>query len=566
MFYDSVVANTYYMFAARTVPFEGSSVETPGDSLNDTYLELNERMIFGKHITSNDIRYMIERREWETGTVYPIYDHEDDDLASKRFYVVTLDGDEYSVFKCIDNDNDSVSLVKPIRSETSPGDDFYRTSDNYVWKLMYTVPESSFEKFATSKYFPLEVDTQIANNAIAGGIECVRVENAGSGYRNFVEGTVSQINISGNPRKFYVQSDTDTLATATNYYTNSAIYITSGSAQGQLRSITEYGIENNRKYVIVDSSFSPAISAGDGFEISPNIIVTGDGTGFQGRGIVNETSGSIERVEIINRGTGYTQGVGTVVANTASFDANTFNASTVRPIISPIGGHGSNQQKELFARNVGISVDFIGDDFPTANNDFRTFGILKDPSFRRAELTLDSVNELSSGDIIIQANTGAQGTISSIDVGNTSILLSNTQGVFNTTDILDVANTSNAYSISTIDYNNDTFDQRLTLNVTMTFLSGFQRDERVVQQNTNASGIVHEYAAGVLKLTDVQGNFAVSTTSVIVGQTSSARAVINSITQPDMIKGTGEAMYIQNIEPIIRADDRTERTKIIIGF
>lgn len=564
MFYDSLSANNYFVYVARTVPFDGNGVEEPGDSLNDTFLELNERMIFGKHITDDDTRIMIKNKSWTPGQVYPIYDDLNDNLDDQNFYVVTRDGDEVSVFKCIDNDNDAVSLVKPIRSETSPNDNFYRTSDNYVWKLMYTVSGNSFDKFATSKYFPIEVDADIANNAIAGGIECVRVEVAGAGYDNFIEGSISQINIGGNPRKMYIQGESGELASPTGYYTNSAIYITSGNAQGQLRSITSYGVENNRRFITVDASFSPAIAATDTFEISPNVIVTGDGTGFQGRAVINETSGTIERVEIIDRGTGYTQATATIVANTAGFDTNAFSAGSARPIISPIGGHGSDPQKELYGHLVGVSVDFAGNELPTANNDYRSFGIMKDPTFKDAQIQLNTSVGLNENDVIIQSNTNATGTITDIDVANNVITLGTVTGVFNATDTISVGNTE--FTVSSILDNNDTFDQRLVLDTSLTFGAGFQKDETIIQQNTNASAVVHQYDSGTIRVINVQGNFLVSTTSVIVGQTSGTRAVINTITQPDMIKGSGEAMFVQNIEPITRADGRTERTKIIIGF
>lgn len=563
-FYDSVINDNYFVFTAKTLPWSGGTPDTPGTSLDDTFLTINEEMIFGKYVTSSDISFMIENKEWEINTVYSIYDHEDDSLDTKDYYVVTRDGDEYSIFKCIDNNNNSPSLIKPIRSETSPSDDFYRTSDSYVWKLMYTVSDETYDKFATSKYVPLIEDAEISNNAIAGGIENIRITSAGTGYKNYLSGTISQINIGGNTRKLYIQSSTSTLSTELNYYTNSAIYITSGAGQGQLKSIVEYGVEGNNRYVILDSSFSPPVAAADEFEISPNVILVGDGSGFQGRAIIDETTEGVERIEIINRGTNYSQAVATVVANTVAFDANTFAAATIRPIISPRGGHGSDPKIELFGRYVGVSVDFIEDSLPAANNNFHRFGIIKDPVFRRADLKLNSVSGLANGDIIVQANTGATGRISSVDVGNTSIILESVQGVFDSGNTIVSGNST--FTVSTINKNNELFDQRTVLDITITFGSAFQRDEIVVQENTLASGVIHESSSGQLKLVNVQGNFAISGISTIIGQTSGTRAVINNITQPDMIKGSPDTIYIENIEPITRSADRTERTKIIIGF
>lgn len=567
-FYNSVLSDNYFVYASKTTPFEGtvSTIPTPENSFKGTVLDVSEEMIFGKNITLNDVRLMIQKKEWDVGKVYPIYDHEDGDLEDRDFYVVTQDGDEYSVFKCIDNNNNSLSLIKPIRSETSPSDAFYRTSDNYVWKLMYTIEDIVYEKFSTLDYVPLEINSEIVDNSIPGGIESVKVENAGVGYKNYISGTVSQINIGGNPRKLYIQSDNEVLSATANYYTTSAFYVTFGSAQGQLKSIVEYGTEGNNKYVILDSSFSPNVQAGDEFDISPNVIVIGDGTNFKGRAIIDEETDSIERIEIIDRGTNYTQANATIVSNTSSFDTNEFTDGVVRPIISPNGGHGSDPQKELFGRYVGVSVDFVEDNLPAANNNFYSFGLIKDPTFRRAEMILDQVTDLANGDILTQETTNATGSILTANNLTNEVVLNNVEGIFSVEDTITSDSSNTVYSVSNILKNNDIFDQRTSIDVTVTFGTSFEKDEIVTQSSTNASAVVYEFTNGTLKLTDVQGNFAISNISTINGSKSGTRAVINNIEEPDMIKGSADTFYIQNVEPITRASDRTERTKIIIGF
>lgn len=567
-FYNSVLSDNYYVYVSKTTPFEGDedTIPQPENSFKGTVLDVNEQMIFGKKITENDVRFMIERKQWDVNEVYTSYDHQQENIEDTNFYVVTQDGDEYSVFKCIDNNNGEVSLIKPIRSETSPADDFYRTSDNYVWKLMYTIEDNVYDKFSTSSFVPIEEDPQIANNAIPGGIESVKVENSGAGYKNYISGTVSQISIGGNPRKLYIQGDSDTLSTTSNYYTDSAFYVTFGNAQGQLKSITEYGIEGNNKYVILDSSFTPQIEAGDQFEISPNIIVSGDGTGFKGRAIIDEETDSIERVEIVDRGTDYTQAIAEIASNTASFSSDQFTKASVRPIISPKGGHGSDSQVELFARYVGISLDFVEDNLPAANNDFYSFGIIKDPVFREAELILNDATDLSNNDIIIQANTQATGTISVVDQLTNTVTLENVQGVFNDQDDITSNSSNTVYTVANITKNNETFDQRTSIDFTVTFGNGFEKDEVVTQESTNASAIVHQIDGNTVKLINVQGNFAISNVSTLNGTKSNTRAVINNINEPDMIKGSADTFYIQNVQPITRTSDRTERTKIIIGF
>ena len=78
--------STYYVFAARSLPFtDDDDPPSPNTALYDTTYSLYDEMLFGKKVTSADIKHMIRNIPWVTGTVYDSYDHADTTLSSKNF-------------------------------------------------------------------------------------------------------------------------------------------------------------------------------------------------------------------------------------------------------------------------------------------------------------------------------------------------------------------------------------------------------------------------------------------------------------------------------------------------
>jgi len=109
-------------------------------------------------------------------------------------------------------------------------------------------------------------------------------------------------------------------------------------------------------------------------------------------------------------------------------------------------------------------------------------------------------------------------------------------------------------------------DQTLKINVSFIFESSFAQGERIVQEVTNAEGFVFQIDDNITKVVEIKGVFAASPSFTVTGQTSGAIGVINSIEQPDIKIRSSGILYIQNILPIKRSEDQTERVKLIIGF
>ena len=104
-------------------------------------------------------------------------------LENAIFYVVT---DEYNVYKCLDNNLNSQSVVKPTGTTVDP----VIVSDGYMWKFLYNIPIALRNKFFTDQYMP--VVTALRNQFYSnGGLQSIRIDKAGSGY------TSGSINVQG---------------------------------------------------------------------------------------------------------------------------------------------------------------------------------------------------------------------------------------------------------------------------------------------------------------------------------------------------------------------------------
>lgn len=396
-FVQSVLDNAaYYVFAAKHTPFGvgqgGGSDETPPvpqDTVVSSIQVYND-MVFGKKIKSDSIINMIKRHEWTENGIYDMYRDSDTDLSSKLFYVVIDDSVELNVYKCLFNNNGAKSTQKPFGKDNTP---IEFPQDGYIWKYMYTIDQFNIRKFATSEYVPVTPNQEVANAAVSGSIEIINVDNSGAGYNNYTIGEfpdTASIAVSATDLKFGLDVSASSIDT---FYKNCLIRMTSGVATNEYRLITDYTITNGRKVITIDRVFNNRPNAGDEYEIYPNVFVydvSGTSTAnCVARAIVNSAIGNaISRVEVLTTGTGYR--LATAKIKSANIVSVTSDA-VVTPIISPPGGHGSNINNELFGRFVGISSSFIGNNEPlSANNDYRTVGLIKSPLYANVSITLDA--------------------------------------------------------------------------------------------------------------------------------------------------------------------------------
>lgn len=392
--------NQFYVFAGRHMPWPNTSPLPITDSVLETDYTIFEELIFGKIVTPDDVKMMIDRHDWTSGTVYTRYDDQDTDLFSKNFFVVSYEGGAYHIFKCLDNANGLASTSQPLLSETSANEENYTTADGYRWKYMYTIDTPTYNKFTTNDYIPVTPNTIVSQFASNGSIETILITIGGNNYYSYANGYFSEVAVAGNTLVHAIDSGSSN----NQFYIGSAFYIASGTGAGQVRKISNYNVIANQRLVSVDSVFNPQPDLSSQYIITPYVNIMGDGSNAAAIAIVNTTSKAIQRIDMISSGSGYTYANVYITGNTGTLLANSAEA---RAIISPRGGHGSDVSKELNANKLGISVIFAGSEANTIStrNDYSRVGILKNPTYSNVEITYSSnVGVFLTDEVVVQYN------------------------------------------------------------------------------------------------------------------------------------------------------------------
>ena len=392
-------ANTaYYVFLGNHLDYANSTIMQPVDSVFETTIDTYKNMIYGKRVAPNDIKLMIPRNDYVSNKVYDMYDDQmgESNLAlfNSNYYAVVNADAYYHVFKCLDNNGNSNSTVKPEFSEIDAQDEYYQTSDGYVWKYMYTTDSTTVNRFATIDFFPVAENTAVSSAALPGLINVIKVENAGRGYDNYCNGVfrVSDLRIDGDARKYSINSAL-TAPLTDNFFKDCYIYITSGTGMGQYAKIVDYQVNSTIKAITLLNEFSRIPAADSTFEISPGIEINGDGTQTseaEARAIIKESGNSIQRIEMLNLGGGYKFATASVLAHQSVGVANT---ATIRPIFPPPGGHGKDAAAELGSTSICISTKFSNADISIPKiNDYRTIGLLQDPLFANVVINYENAS------------------------------------------------------------------------------------------------------------------------------------------------------------------------------
>ena len=315
--------NSYYSFIGLPNPTTlqsdwDSNPPAPKDNLDE---ENNywDTMIALKKITSSDVRQVIQKRVWNSGTIYDMYRHDYSrsniakvsgatNLYSASYYVLNSD---YRVYICLQNGTDPEnpsgrpSLDEPTFTDLEPRS-AGTSGDGYIWKYLYTIKPSDIRKFESTDFMPVPSDWSTGNdnasvrdNSVDGSIKIVTITNRGVGL-----GTAN-----------------------TTYY---------------------------------------------------RIPIKGDGSGAECTIVVNNDQ-QVETITVSNQGSGYTYA--NVDLSSGGFPTG-ITAPTFNVIMSPKGGHGSDIYRELGAYNVllysRIENDDQNPDFITGNQIARV-GIVENP-------------------------------------------------------------------------------------------------------------------------------------------------------------------------------------------
>ncbi len=205
-FFQSFFNNNIYIYIGKNTPWASNEnddnfvLPSPGFTDQSFKDELKD-IIALKKVTSSDICLGIKRYNWVINTLYDAYSaHDSFQLrkhfipSSNPFYVIT---DEYNVYKCINNNHDSLSKIKPSGQFLEN----ITLDDGYVWKFMYNVPEELRIKFLSSQHIPIldnsynfssynpqKLVMQASKN---GTIERIEVVSSGTNYSDNTEIIIS---------------------------------------------------------------------------------------------------------------------------------------------------------------------------------------------------------------------------------------------------------------------------------------------------------------------------------------------------------------------------------------
>jgi hypothetical protein len=261
------------------------------------------------------------------------------------------------------------------------------------------------------------------------------------------------------------------------------------------------------------------------YEIAPTVRIIGDGQGAIAVSTVNGTIGfanAISSINVIAPGSGYTQANVTVFSNTLYG-----SGAVVTPVISPLEGHGADTITQLGARYAGMTVKFDTSSneswYYPSNISFRRVGIMKNPRF--ANLTVQTV-DYTSVDLNIANQVG-------VWIADEYVFQSTTNAIArvisSNSTVLKVYDTSGTFAQSNTIAGLTSGTSADVIGVTsVRFVEG----ERVVQDNTNASGTVFVYVGNTtIYMSNVAGQL--SNNQVIRGQQSNAVATVSSIFSAD---------------------------------
>jgi hypothetical protein len=317
-------ANSYYSFVGLTnsTDYKEDWEQTPLSPIDsfDNYNDIWDTIIGLKKINSDDVRQVIRRINWQSGTTYDMYRHDisrnnlskpsnKTSLYESNFYVMNSD---YRVYICLHNGTDPEnlngrpSLDEPTFTDLEPRPAGV-SGDGYVWKYLYTIKPNDIVKFDSLNYIPTPKNWQ------------TNTENA------------------------TIRENADNIAS------------------GQLKIIT---ITNRGSGLGTSRSYT-------------NVPILGDGSGAEATIVVGNDS-AVESINITSGGQDYTYGI--VDLNSAGVTGDTLPTFDV--IIPPPGGHGKNVYRELGARSIlvysRIENDNLNPDFITGNKIARV-GIIKNP-------------------------------------------------------------------------------------------------------------------------------------------------------------------------------------------
>ena len=198
-------SKSYYSFVGLTNPSDyqsdwDSDPPAPKDNF-DQENDYWDTMVALKKINSADIKQVVPKRSWSSGTTYDMYRHDYSRTntaavsGSTSLYLATyfVMNSDFRVYICLnngidpDNPTGRPSLDEPTFTDLEPRA-AGTSGDGYIWKYLYTIKPSDVSKFESTQFMPVPADWEtssdtaaVRDNAVDGSIKVVTINNRGIG-------------------------------------------------------------------------------------------------------------------------------------------------------------------------------------------------------------------------------------------------------------------------------------------------------------------------------------------------------------------------------------------------
>lgn len=393
---DYLPENNYYVM--------GSSIDKPNGILNSQYekREFMRRVVFAKKIDTSNIKYMFNRIPWAEGTVYDAFD-DATDIETLNMFVTVPDGEQnegpYKVFKCISNNSGAASTNKPSVNSTDPEIEV-ELDDGYVWKYMFNIPVSEYAEYSTQSSLPYVEDVRVTNNTKEDISSILIQDTVTALFNGYKPGTMRLESIVAAPGtnrwelEFVVQTD-ETPRSGRGAYTGMYIHFTQNAKVFDiLDSRTPSSAADNKTlFILIESAtnprdlYTPTVSDA---VIVPKIAISPSNDATTGVNAIaygsTDSNGTLNKITFIEKGNGYKYATAKISLPPAlQLDyPNAENASTLRVIVSPKGGHGKDPISELAMSRLAFITNFFSDtgsNIPDSGT-YTKVGLVKDPTFR----------------------------------------------------------------------------------------------------------------------------------------------------------------------------------------
>ena len=315
----------FYAAIGRSQEWNATDVSPTPDGSYHEERDFRNNMQSVKLIT--DASFVVPRYNWSSGTFYDAYDDKSTG-NSNPYYVVNSNQQVYMVLrKSISNTGVAIaSTVEPTGNTTGAP---FKTSDGYVWKMIYSISSATANKFQSANFMPVE----FIDKDSAGGVDGTRL----SGFSS---------------------NQTEQLA------------IQEASVLGQ---IVGYAIDN----------------PGSGYNSAPTLTITGDGSSASATATIS--GGAVVKVEVTDSSTGVfkpsNMGSGYNFASVTVSGGSPDSAAIIRPILSTSrrtldsGGLGDDPVSDLRSNALMFNAKPSGAERADffINQQFRQVGLLKNP-------------------------------------------------------------------------------------------------------------------------------------------------------------------------------------------